>query len=226
MLTRSGLGVGAQRHRARRARRVVGLRGAGHRRHRHRHDHAARHLGLATTTPGDGHPADPRVACRPRRPDPCRRTDCTTPHGSVRAVPRSSIAATIRRSGSTPIRSPRTRRRAIESTIPTRRRGVFDVGPLDIERIDPFWLTVGTRRTGQVSSVDRPSEGVRPARPPGRRPVGRERIGDPPRLRRPDVRLRVDARVRRRRRPAHDPLADHRPRGNADDPRTRRGAPS
>ena len=43
--------------------------------------------------------------------------------------------------------------RAIESMIPTRRRGVFDVGPIDIERIDALWLTVGTRRTGQVSSV-------------------------------------------------------------------------
>ena len=42
---------------------------------------------------------------------------------------------------------------SIESMIPTRRRGVFDVGPIEIERIDPLWLTVGTRRTGQVASV-------------------------------------------------------------------------
>ncbi len=41
----------------------------------------------------------------------------------------------------------------IEGTIPTRRRGVFEVGPLDIERIDPFWLTIGTRRTGQTATV-------------------------------------------------------------------------
>ena len=43
--------------------------------------------------------------------------------------------------------------RSTDSAIPTRRRGVFDVGPIDIERIDALWLTVGTRRTGQVSSV-------------------------------------------------------------------------
>jgi uncharacterized protein (DUF58 family) len=43
--------------------------------------------------------------------------------------------------------------RSIESSIPTHRRGVFDVGPIDIERIDALWLTVGTRRTGQVASV-------------------------------------------------------------------------
>jgi len=42
---------------------------------------------------------------------------------------------------------------SLDSTIPTRRRGLFDVGPIDIERIDALWLTVGTRRTGQVSSV-------------------------------------------------------------------------
>jgi uncharacterized protein (DUF58 family) len=41
----------------------------------------------------------------------------------------------------------------IEGAIPTKRRGIFDVGPLDIERIDPFWLTVGTRRTDQKASV-------------------------------------------------------------------------
>jgi uncharacterized protein (DUF58 family) len=41
----------------------------------------------------------------------------------------------------------------VDGAIPTRRRGVFDVGPLDVERIDPFWLTVGTRRTDQRASV-------------------------------------------------------------------------
>ena len=35
---------------------------------------------------------------------------------------------------------------AVTGSIPTRRRGVFDVGPFEIERIDPFWLTVGRRR--------------------------------------------------------------------------------
>jgi len=43
--------------------------------------------------------------------------------------------------------------RSIQSAIPTRRRGLFDVGPIDIERIDALWLTVGTRRTGQVTPV-------------------------------------------------------------------------
>lgn len=43
--------------------------------------------------------------------------------------------------------------RSIEAAIPTSRRGVFDVGPIDIERIDALWLTVGTRRTGQITPV-------------------------------------------------------------------------
>ena len=33
----------------------------------------------------------------------------------------------------------------LSGTIPTTRRGIFQVGPLDIERIDPMWLSVGTR---------------------------------------------------------------------------------
>lgn len=37
--------------------------------------------------------------------------------------------------------------------IPTRRRGVFAVGPVEIERIDPFWLTVGRRRGDELSQV-------------------------------------------------------------------------
>lgn len=41
----------------------------------------------------------------------------------------------------------------IVGTLATRRRGVFDVGPFEIERIDPFWLTVGRRRDSSVSSV-------------------------------------------------------------------------
>ncbi|MGB0114671.1 MAG: DUF58 domain-containing protein [Ilumatobacteraceae bacterium] len=43
--------------------------------------------------------------------------------------------------------------RTVSGTIPTRRRGVFDVGPLDIERVDPFWLTVGRRRSAETSTV-------------------------------------------------------------------------
>lgn len=43
--------------------------------------------------------------------------------------------------------------RQVSATIPTRRRGVFDVGPLEIERVDPFRLTVGRRRAADRSSV-------------------------------------------------------------------------
>jgi uncharacterized protein (DUF58 family) len=41
----------------------------------------------------------------------------------------------------------------LHASIPTRRRGVFEVGPLEIERVDPFWLTVGRRRDSVTSSV-------------------------------------------------------------------------
>ncbi len=41
----------------------------------------------------------------------------------------------------------------VMGAIPTRRRGLFDVGPLEIERVDPFWLTVGRRRQTEHSSV-------------------------------------------------------------------------
>jgi uncharacterized protein (DUF58 family) len=41
----------------------------------------------------------------------------------------------------------------VTGAIPTRRRGVFDVGPFDLERVDPFWLTVGRRRGPERSSV-------------------------------------------------------------------------
>ena len=41
----------------------------------------------------------------------------------------------------------------VPGSIPTRRRGVFEVGPFVIERIDPFWLTVGRRRDESVTSV-------------------------------------------------------------------------
>lgn len=38
-------------------------------------------------------------------------------------------------------------------TIPTTRRGVFPIGPFAIERVDPFWLAVGTRRDSAVSHI-------------------------------------------------------------------------
>jgi uncharacterized protein (DUF58 family) len=41
----------------------------------------------------------------------------------------------------------------VTGAIPTRRRGVFDVGPFEIERVDPFWLTIGRRRDSERSSV-------------------------------------------------------------------------
>ncbi len=41
----------------------------------------------------------------------------------------------------------------VRGSIPTRRRGIFDVGPFEIERIDPFWLTVGRRRDTGVATV-------------------------------------------------------------------------
>jgi uncharacterized protein (DUF58 family) len=43
--------------------------------------------------------------------------------------------------------------RTATGQITTRRRGVFDVGPFEIERIDPFWLTVGRRTDTGISSV-------------------------------------------------------------------------
>lgn len=46
-----------------------------------------------------------------------------------------------------------TSERNVTGTIATRRRGVFDVGPMEIERVDPFWLTVGTRRRPGIDSV-------------------------------------------------------------------------
>ena len=41
----------------------------------------------------------------------------------------------------------------VTGSIPTRRRGLFDVGPFVIERIDPFWLTIGQRRDTERSQV-------------------------------------------------------------------------
>ncbi len=37
----------------------------------------------------------------------------------------------------------------IVSTLPTRRRGVFELGPLDIQKVDPFFLAVGRWRNDQ-----------------------------------------------------------------------------
>lgn len=34
----------------------------------------------------------------------------------------------------------------VEATLPTRRRGVFELGPLDIQKVDPFFLAVGRWR--------------------------------------------------------------------------------
>jgi uncharacterized protein (DUF58 family) len=48
---------------------------------------------------------------------------------------------------------PPNRELTVTGAIPTRRRGVFDVGPYWIERVDPFWLTVGRRRGVERTSV-------------------------------------------------------------------------
>lgn len=37
----------------------------------------------------------------------------------------------------------------IDATLPTRRRGVFELGPLDVQRVDPFFLAVGRWRSEQ-----------------------------------------------------------------------------
>ena len=51
-------------------------------------------------------------------------------------------------------------------TIPTRRRGIFDVGPFEIERIDPFWLTdrldVATPESRRSSSTPRSTTSIGP----------------------------------------------------------------
>jgi uncharacterized protein (DUF58 family) len=41
----------------------------------------------------------------------------------------------------------------VHGAIPTTRRGVFEVGPYEIERVDPFWLSVGSRQDDRVSLV-------------------------------------------------------------------------
>lgn len=38
-------------------------------------------------------------------------------------------------------------------TIPTRRRGIFEVGPFAIERTDPLWLSIGRRANPSTSKV-------------------------------------------------------------------------
>ncbi len=41
----------------------------------------------------------------------------------------------------------------VHGAIPTTRRGIFEVGPYEIERVDPFWLAVGSRRDRATSLV-------------------------------------------------------------------------
>ncbi|MEO1057779.1 MAG: DUF58 domain-containing protein [Actinomycetota bacterium] len=41
----------------------------------------------------------------------------------------------------------------VDGALPTRRRGVFEVGPFDIVRIDPLWLAVGRRADRATASV-------------------------------------------------------------------------
>jgi uncharacterized protein (DUF58 family) len=41
----------------------------------------------------------------------------------------------------------------LHGAIPTRRRGIFQVGPFEIERIDPLWLSIGSRSDTATSKV-------------------------------------------------------------------------
>ena len=41
----------------------------------------------------------------------------------------------------------------VHGALPTRRRGVFDVGPWEVERVDPFGLAIGRRVTYEVVPV-------------------------------------------------------------------------
>ena len=166
------------------------------------------------------------VACRPRRPDPARVPACTTRPGSVRGERRSSTAATAPRSGSTVgsvLAHSGHRRRECDPDAAARRvrrraaRHRTDRPVLADRRHPPHRPDVDRAR---------PPEGLRPRRPAGRGTHGRERVGAAPRHRRSDVGVRVDARVRPRRRPAHDPLADDGPHRHADGSRTRRGSPA
>jgi uncharacterized protein (DUF58 family) len=71
---------------------------------------------------------------------------------------RSGTATLIDRCDSSEVRvpigqvQPRSESQAA-GMIPTRRRGVFEVGPFNIERVDPFALTVGSRRDDKRSQV-------------------------------------------------------------------------
>jgi uncharacterized protein (DUF58 family) len=94
--------------------------------------------------------ASPRVA----RGDPVRvvyRVVNDSRHRSGRAVIRdhcgdASISVTV---------EPLAKQEAVDlpAQIPTRRRGIFDVGPWSIERLDPFGLAIGHREGDSTATV-------------------------------------------------------------------------
>ncbi|MFK8024292.1 MAG: hypothetical protein AB8G26_10065, partial [Ilumatobacter sp.] len=43
----------------------------------------------------------------------------------------------------------------LTAQIPTRRRGIFELGPLDIEKVDPFFLALGRWRQEQDPAIGR-----------------------------------------------------------------------
>ena len=77
-----------------------------------------------------------------------------------------------------------------------RRRGVFDLGPLDIAKIDPFYLAAGRwrQREERSSQVTVSSEGVRDeVGPQGSSRVVENEVDRPPHGSRPDVWFRLHA---------------------------------
>ena len=112
-----------------------------------------RPVGGAVELPGSSHGADPTHHRRARvaRGDPIR-----TVYRAVNRSHRRSPAATIVDSAMAPRSVCRCRRSAgttaprSSGSIPTRRRGVFQVGPTAIERVDALGLAVGDgeRRRG------------------------------------------------------------------------------
>lgn len=92
----------------------------------------------------------PRVA----RGDPIRlvyRATNATRRRSARAVIVDTCDGIVTRVDLPPI--PRDDRTEVAGTIPTRRRGVFPIGPLVVERLDPLGLAVGRRAADTFGSI-------------------------------------------------------------------------
>ena len=94
------------------------------------------------------------VAPRVARGDPIRTIYRATNHSRRRTVP----AVLVDRCDSAEIRLDlpaigRDDRDEIVGVIPTRRRGVFEVGPWRLERVDPLGLAIGSRTSTDVGTV-------------------------------------------------------------------------